>query len=432
MKKITLIVLVLLNASALYGKLNVVVSIIPQETFVKKIGGDRVNVTTMVKPGSDPHTYEPKPLQMIAISKADIYFSMRIDFEKAWLKRFTEQNKKMELIEMTKGVEFIDMPSHGNMVDENSATKLPYEWAGVFNLSVGNYTWSFDKLEGKYANQKMKFLMLHAKNKNEDLIESYEDEAKNIFEAHSRVAKQGDYIDSNKKLYELNFDESKNQTLFNIFIREEGSYIFFTEHMPFEFENKEHFFKDIANNDVEPITSHPETGGHGHHHAHQHHDEFDPHTWLSPLRVKIMANNIYTVLSNKDPKNKAYYLKNYEAFIAEINTTDAKIKKIFSNTPKKTKFMVFHPSWGYFANEYDLVQLAIEVEGKEPKPKMLAKIIDKAKEENIKAIFTQQEFSDKSAKVIAGELGIKVIKETPLAAKWSQNLLRMANTIANN
>jgi zinc transport system substrate-binding protein len=94
--------------------------------------------------------------------------------------------------------------------------------------------------------------------------------------------------------------------------------------------------------------------------------------------------------------------------------------------------MVFHPSWGYFDKEYNLTQLAIEVEGKEPKPKVLQKIIDEAKEQNVKAIFTQTEFSDKSAKAIANELKIKVLKETPLAKDWSENLIKMANAIANN
>ena len=94
--------------------------------------------------------------------------------------------------------------------------------------------------------------------------------------------------------------------------------------------------------------------------------------------------------------------------------------------------MVFHPSWGYFAKAYGLIQLTIEIEGKDPKPKALQKIISQAQKEGIKAIFTQQEFSDKSARVIARELGINVIKETPLAKDWSANLIKKANAIANS
>ena len=145
-----------------------------------------------------------------------------------------------------------------------------------------------------------------------------------------------------------------------------------------------------------------------------------------------MAKNIYDTLVRVDVANKAYYLNNYNSFIKEIEQTDAKIKDIFSNTPKNSKFMVFHPAWGYFAKEYNLVQFAIEIEGKDPKPKILQKIIEEARELKIKAIFTQTEFSEKSAKVIADELKIKVIKETPLASNWSENLIHVARTIANN
>lgn len=116
----------------------------------------------------------------------------------------------------------------------------------------------------------------------------------------------------------------------------------------------------------------------------------------------------------------------------EIDATDNAIKAILADVPQGSKFMVFHPSWGYFAKAYGLVQLAIEVEGKEPKPNQLRHIIDTAKREKIKAIFTQQEFSDKSARAIAHELGIKVIKETPLAANWPENLINKARAIANS
>lgn len=432
----------LLCVTASYAKVNVVVSVIPQQTFVEKIGGDKVNVTTMVKPGSDPHSYEPKPSQMIAISKADIYFPVKIEFENAWLDKFKDQNKKMQFVEMTKGVGFIEMPDHGMMISEHDGhddhagdhgahgeEELPFEWAGAFELKKGEYTWSFDKVGGKYADPKMRFLMIKAHGDDEHIIEHHENEAKKIFESKTKAAKHGDNIDINKQTFELVFDQNKNQTVFKVSIKEDGKYIFFTEHMPFEFEDKEHFFKDLARNDVEPVAQHPEAGGHHHHH---HHGENDPHTWVSPANVKIMAKNIYDALVKEDPKNSSYYKSNYEKFLNEIKATDRKIKKILIDVETGSKFLVFHPSWGYFARDYGLTQLAIEVEGKEPKPKMLRKIIDYAKKENIKAVFTQLEFSDKSSRAIAAELNVKVIKETPLAKDWSNNLIKMANAIANN
>ena len=422
------ILIILSLLGTIYAKTNIIVSILPQQTFVEKIGGDKVKVTTMVRQGSDPHSYEPKPSQMRDISKANIYFPIGLEFENVWLDKFANQNKNMQFIEMTKDIEKIEMKSHHHHHeghDENKAhsdhEELPYEWAGVFELKKGVYNWSFSKVDGNYADPAMKMLILKADKKSDDLIEDYEETAEDIFEKNKTiVSKNNALLTPNNSLYELNFDEKKDTSTFKIDIKEDGKYLFFTEHMPTEFEGVEHFFKDLKNNDIESIASFP-----------QEHEGEDPHIWTSPSNVKIMAKNIYDTLVKFDPKNKDYFKANYLNFIEEIDQTDKKIKDILSAIPTNSKFMVFHPSWGYFAKEYNLVQFEIEVEGKEPKPKMLQKIIDEAKEENIKAIFTQAAFSDKSAKVIANELKIKVVKETPLAKDWSENLIKMANTIAN-
>lgn len=414
--------------SFVYGDANIVVSILPQQTFVEKIGGEKVHVTTMVKPGSDPHTYEPKASQMRAISKAEVYFPINLEFENNWLSKFANQNKNMKFSDMTKGVELIKMDahnhSHGHEHHHNhdSHNDAPFEWAGVFDLKKGNYTWSFSKVDGKYADPAMQFLMIQSKKNNHDIIEEYENQAIKLFNKGTvKLAKDEDFLNSNVGLYQLTFNASKDKTLFHLNIKKSGKYLFFTEHMPFEFEDKEHFFKDTAHNNIEPIATEPEQK-----------EELDPHTWTAPQNVKIMAKNIYNTLVDIDSENKAYYKKNYEKFINEINQTDIKIQNIFSKIPKNSKFMVFHPSWGYFAKEYGLTQLSIEVEGKDPKAKMLKKIIEEARENEVKAIFTQHEFSDKSAKVLAAELNIKVLKETPLAKDWSNNLIKMANAIANN
>lgn len=172
---------------------------------------------------------------------------------------------------------------------------------------------------------------------------------------------------------------------------------------------------------------------HDHDHAHHHHDEGgeDPHTWTSPANVKIMAQDICDALVSIDAANETIYKTNLAAFLQEIETTHATIKELLKETPLYAKFIVFHPSWGYFARDYDLTQVAIEVEGKNPKPKELVKIIREAKEEKITTIFAQPEFSEKSATIIAEESGAKVVKVSPLNPNWSQNLINMARSIAN-
>jgi len=171
-------------------------------------------------------------------------------------------------------------------------------------------------------------------------------------------------------------------------------------------------------------------------HADKKHDEHedegkDPHIWTSTTNVKAIAKNILNALVKLDNENANYYKSNYKKFISHIEQTDKNIKEIISDVPKDSKFMVFHPAWGYFAQQYGLTQLAIEAGGKNPKPKHIAYLIEEAKEENVKAIFTAPEFSDNIAKQIANEVGVNVIKVSPLNPKWSQNLEKLARAIAN-
>ena len=175
---------------------------------------------------------------------------------------------------------------------------------------------------------------------------------------------------------------------------------------------------------------------HDHHHHHDKHEEdednasIDPHVWVDPIHVKTIAKNIYETLIKIDANNNDFYQKNYEAYLVELDRLHSKIKEILKETPKGAKFMVFHPSWGYFAARYNLTQLPVEIEGKEPKMKALIGIIKQAKEAKVQAIFTQPEFSDKAAKIIAKNLNIEVIKASPLAENWAENLKNLAKAIA--
>ena len=91
--------------------------------------------------------------------------------------------------------------------------------------------------------------------------------------------------------------------------------------------------------------------------------------------------------------------------------------------------MVFHPSWGYFADEYGLRQIPIEIDGKEPTAKELAGIIDFAKEKNIRVIFVQSQFSTGAAERVAESIGGKVVQIDPLAEDYISNLKNLADSL---
>ncbi|MBN2439551.1 MAG: zinc ABC transporter substrate-binding protein [Deltaproteobacteria bacterium] len=151
----------------------------------------------------------------------------------------------------------------------------------------------------------------------------------------------------------------------------------------------------------------------------------DPHVWLSPSLVKIQAGHIRDALTAIDPVHRSRYKSNFASFMREIDELDAELKALFAGR-KGEQFMVFHPSWGYFAEAYGLVQVPVEIEGKDPKPAQLQKLIRHARERRIKVIFVQPQFSAKSAELLSGEIGGQIVYADPLAENWAGNLREVA------
>ncbi|MEJ2156736.1 MAG: zinc ABC transporter substrate-binding protein [Desulfobacteraceae bacterium] len=156
------------------------------------------------------------------------------------------------------------------------------------------------------------------------------------------------------------------------------------------------------------------------------HGGMDPHIWLSPPLVKIQARHILHGLEEIDPAHGSRYEQNYRAFIRKIDSLDEALNRKFAKW-KDRRFIVFHPSWGYFAQAYNLKMTAIEVQGKDPKPAQLQSLIKHARHKGIKVVFVQPQFSMRSAKLIAREIGGKVAFADPLAENWADNLLGVAD-----
>jgi len=244
------------------SKIRVMVTIPPQAEFVKKVGGERVQVTVMVPPGYNPHTYEPKPSQLKEVEKAEIYFALGsgIDFEVAWLSKLREINRKMLVVNCSEGVQMIDR---------------------------------------------------------------------------------------------------------------------------------------------------------------------DPHVWLSPRNVEIMVGHVYEGLVQVDPANEKYYRENLEAYLQELDVLNREIEALFSNVTNRI-FIAYHPSWRYFARDYNLTQIPIEKEGKEPTAASIAALIEQAKRLNVKVVVVSPQFNVKSAEVVAEEIGGKIVLADPLAEDYVNNLRSVA------
>ncbi|MCX5997447.1 MAG: zinc ABC transporter substrate-binding protein [Chloroflexi bacterium] len=255
-------------------KIGVMVTVLPQVEFVTAVGGGKVEVTAMVPPGANPHTYEVTPAQMAKLSTAKVYFKVGspIEFELTWLDKLTAQNEDMKVVDCNKG--------------------------------------------------------------------------------------------SNKGIEWMQ-------------------------------------------------SSDPDEPG------------IDPHTWTSPQNVKIMVNNICAGLVQLDTVNKSYYEANRDSYLQKLEALDSDIKLALAGAVNRT-FIVYHPAWGYFAREYGLQQLGIEKEGKEPQAAYMARLINEAREKNIRVIFVSPQFDTRSAEAIAHEIGGRVVSIDPEGRDYLDNMRKVA------
>ena len=261
----------------LQDKVNVVTTTVPLGHFVEVIGGDNVNVYVLIEPGTNPHTFEPKPSQMKLVENADIYIKNGLGLE-IWLEKMIAAKGEMLVVDSSDGVDPIEATESADEID-------------------------------------------HA---------------------------------------------------------------------------------DILN--------------------------ADPHIWLSVRNAMIMVENICDGLVEVDPANAEYYRERRDDYQEKLRLMDSQMNATFADAPQR-KFLVLHPSWGYFARDYDLEQIPILITEKEPGPRYLTTIVDTALENGITTVFVDPNFNPKSAEIIAGEIGGSVVPLDPLAENYLENIQHVGKDI---
>jgi zinc transport system substrate-binding protein len=180
---------------------------------------------------------------------------------------------------------------------------------------------------------------------------------------------------------------------------------------------------------TEEEAEHEHGSEHGEGHGHSHDaGEMDPHTWLDPQLAKIQAGTIANALIRIDPSHQAEYEKNLKDFQNDLDKVHAQLTKALAPVKGKS-FFVFHPAYGYFGDAYGLKQVAVQLGGKEPTGRQLARLIDLAKEDGVRVIFVQPQFSKKSAEALANAIGGAAVSLDDLAPDYLKNLQDMAATL---
>lgn len=165
--------------------------------------------------------------------------------------------------------------------------------------------------------------------------------------------------------------------------------------------------------------------------THRHHGGIDPHTWLSPANAQHMATDIADALAAIDPANADRYRANAETLRTELTALDREIWETLADSGVDA-FLVYHPAWGHFARAYDLEQISIESEGKEPGPRGLVEVIQQAEEKQIRTLFIDPMHSDRLARTVADAIGARLEILDPLALDYFDNLRRAARAIADS
>jgi len=288
-----LLMIFCLDNSAMAGE-QVFVSIPPVKYFVERIAGEEVEVISLLEQGDDPHTFEPRPKQMVELSKARLFFTIGLTVEDSLLNKIFSMNSKLSVIRLDEGIE-----------------KIP--------------------VKGRH-----------------DLHEKPSEEA---------------------------------------------------------------------------VHDHTEDHSSGHLIP-------DPHIWNSPLIVQVIAERIRDSLLEILPGKSEELNRNFQIFSSEIIELHHEIEVLFRSRQGE-EFIVFHPSWGYFAREFGLEEIPIELEGKEPKPADLQRLINTAIEKDIRIIFVSPQFSQRSARILADQIEGSVIAIDPLAENWLENMRHVAYSLAH-
>ncbi len=155
---------------------------------------------------------------------------------------------------------------------------------------------------------------------------------------------------------------------------------------------------------------------------------YDPHVWLSTWNIRVLASNALKALVRVDGAHAREFRRNYRAFLERVDEVERSLKQMLGNCRLRT-FVAFHPAWSYFARQFGFTQLSIQVEGREPTPLEMVSLVRRAKRDGAKVVLVEPQFSSRTAQVVAGEVGARVVRMDPLSDDWEGMMLRLGRVL---
>lgn len=362
--------------------------------LVKSIALPSDEVTCLVDRKQDVHDLKINPRQAQLLNSADKVFTLGKEMTPSmrnW------ESKKNTVVVGVSAIDVDDHSDHGGHDDHSDHgghddhAEGAFEWAGKFQLSKGSYKWSFEKVDGEYADPAMKMVILKSND-----IEGSEDLAKELLGSKDSISRKNDgTLIASNKAFVLNFDQRKESTVFNVDIKEDGEYIFFTEHMPFEFEATQHFFKDVSNSDVEPIAQVPDEGEGHHHHDH---GGLDPHVWHDPHNIikmgDLISKSLKKDISVFNRGDRKLINERFEKADSLLEGLDSWIVEQVSSIPEENRVIVSkHKAMEYYGDAFGFETISLLDflgDSSSLRPDNISSTLKMLDEEKVQAIFPEQ------------------------------------------
>ena len=166
-----------------------------------------------------------------------------------------------------------------------------------------------------------------------------------------------------------------------------------------------------------------------HHHCNHSHG-IDPHIWTSPRELRTMVGNMHRALVSHYPDSTKYN-DAAERIIARLDSLDSYCQAHLSDGRKRA-IMIYHPAYTYLAHNYNIEQIAIENEGKEPTAKHLIELVERGRQMGIRTIFHQPQYSASKLRSIADELNAEIVVTDPLSFDIEAEIRRVVDLIAKD
>ncbi len=321
--------------------------------WAKNVGGDRVNVFSMLPVGADPHSYKPGAQDVAKIADADLVLSIGLGLEESWLHDLLENAAR----------------------DESSIVELgeiiePIEFASTHAEEV-------ELLEGVSH-------IVHEVEEGEISPEEGLEEVKELVESiEAMEEEEGEHAG----------EEELPEHIMEIVAEVEAGAM-------------------AAEEAIEELERLAEEGE-GEHEGHGH-GLHDPHFWFDPLKVKTAVEDIAARLSVLAPESGDTFRANASAYGEQLDDLHAWTMEQTDLVPNDRKLLVTsHDSLGYFASLYGFevvgVVLGVGTEV-EPSAKDLAELIHEVEEYGVPAVFGETTVSERLAKAVATEAGVELVR----------------------